>query len=130
MAYQFSRSGSDWQEIRIRDVATGQELPDRIEWVKFSGISWAKDGSGFYYSRYDAPKPGAALTAVNEFQKVYFHTGGMAHATDQLVYERKDQPKWGLAASVFDDGGYLWLSLSQGTDTRKCFFYRDLHKAG
>ena len=130
VAYQFSKSGSDWQEIRIRDVATGQELPDRLEWVKFSGISWAKDGSGFYYSRYDVPKPGAALTAVNEFQKIYFHTVGMAQSTDRLVYERKDQAKWGLGASVSDDGHYLLFSVSQGTDTRNRFFYQDLQKAG
>ena len=130
VAYQFSKSGSDWQEIRIRDVATGQELPDRLEWVKFSGISWAKDGSGFYYSRYDVPKPGSALTAVNEFQKIYFHTVGMAQSTDRLVYERKDQAKWGLGASVSDDGHYLLFSVSQGTDTRNRFFYQDLQKAG
>ena len=130
VAYQFSKSGSDWQEIRIRDVASGQELPDRLEWVKFSGISWAKDGSGFYYSRYDVPKPGAALTAVNEFQKIYFHTVGMAQSTDRLVYERKDQAKWGLGASVSDDGHFLLFSVSQGTDTRNRFFYQDLQKAG
>ena len=130
VAYQFSKSGSDWQEIRIREVATGQELPDRLEWVKFSGISWAKDGSGFYYSRYDVPKPGSALTAVNEFQKIYFHTVGMAQSTDRLVYERKDQAKWGLGASVSDDGHYLLFSVSQGTDTRNRFFYQDLQKAG
>ncbi|NBP25483.1 MAG: S9 family peptidase, partial [Proteobacteria bacterium] len=69
VAYQFSKSGSDWQEIRIRDVATGKELDDRIEWVKFSGASWTKDGKGFFYSRYDAPKQGDALKGVNKFQK-------------------------------------------------------------
>ena len=125
-AYQISKSGSDWQEIRVRDVATGRELPDRVEWVKFSGIAWAKDGSGFYYSRYDSPKAGAALTQVNEFQKVYFHKLGKPQSEDALVYERKDQPKWGLGASVTDDGRYLVLNISQGTDTRNRVFYRDL----
>jgi len=126
VAYQISRSGSDWQEIRVRDVATGKELPDRIEWVKFSGTAWAKDGSGFYYSRYDAPKAGAALTQVNEYQKVYFHRLGTPQSDDTLAYERKDQPKWGFGAGVSEDGRYLVLGISQGTDTRNRVFYRDL----
>ena len=72
-AYQVSASGSDWKEIRVIDVATARELPDRVQWVKFSGIAWARDGSGFYYSRYDAPKESEKLTRMNEFQKLYFH---------------------------------------------------------
>ncbi len=126
VAYQVSKSGSDWQEIRVRDVASGKELPDRIEWVKFSGIAWLKDGSGFFYSRYDAPKAGAALTQVNEYQKVYLHRLGQAQSEDMLVYERKDQPKWGLGAGVTEDGRYLILNVSQGTDTRNRVFFKDL----
>ena len=78
MAYAISAAGSDWQEWRVRDVATGKDLPDLIKWSKFSGASWLKDGSGFYYSRYDAPKDGNLLQAVNKNQKVYFHTVGHA----------------------------------------------------
>lgn len=126
VAYQVSKSGSDWQEIRVHDVGTGKQLSDRIQWVKFSGIAWAKDGSGFYYSRFDAPKSGAALTQVNEFQKVYFHRLGSEQSDDSLVYERRDQPKWGMGATLSDDGAYLILTLSQGTDTRNRVFYRDL----
>lgn len=126
VAYQVSKSGSDWQEIRVHDVGTGKQLSDRIQWVKFSGIAWAKDGSGFYYSRFDAPKSGAALTQVNEFQKVYFHRLGSEQSDDPLVYERRDQPKWGMGATLSDDGAYLILTLSQGTDTRNRVFYRDL----
>lgn len=126
VAYQVSKSGSDWQEIRVHDVGTGKQLSDRIQWVKFSGIAWAKDGSGFYYSRFDAPKSGAALTQVNEFQKVYFHRLGSEQSDDSLVYERRDQPKWGMGATLSDDGAYLILTLSQETDTRNRVFYRNL----
>jgi prolyl oligopeptidase len=129
VAYQMSRSGSDWQEIRVRDVESGKETTDRVEWVKFSGLSWAKDGSGFYYSRFDAPKEGGSLTAVNEFQKVFFHKLGDAQSSDRLVYQRTDQPKWGFNAGVTDDGRYLIFSVSQGTDTRNRVFYQDLKAA-
>ncbi len=76
MAYSLAESGSDWIEWRVRDVATGKDLPDVIKWSKFSGAAWLKDGSGFFYSRYDAPKDGDALQAVNKNQKVYFHKLG------------------------------------------------------
>ena len=129
-AYQISRSGSDWQEVRVRDVATGRDLEDRVEWVKFSGLSWAKDGSGFYYSRYDAPAENEKLTKVNEFQKLYFHRIGSPQSEDRLVYERKDHPKWGVTGAVTDDGRYLVITLTEGTDTKNRVVYQDLQAPG
>ncbi len=90
MAYQVSASGSDWNGIRIRDLQTGKDLDDQLEWVKFSGASWK--GNGFYYSRYDAPEEGAAYSGKNEFHKVYFHTLGTDQALDELIYWNPDEP--------------------------------------
>lgn len=125
-AYQISASGSDWREIRVRDVVTAQDLPDRVQWVKFSGIAWKKDGSGFFYSRYEAPKESEKLTRVNEFQKLYFHRVGTEQSQDVLIYERKDHPKWGIGGSVTEDGRYLVITLSEGTDPKNRVFYQDL----
>lgn len=126
LAYATSTGGSDWVEIRVRDIATGKDLEDRLKWVKFSGTSWAKDGSGFYYSRYDAPSDGAALTQKNEFQKLYFHRLGSPQSEDQLIYERKDQAQWGIGGSVTEDGAYLVIGVSQGTDSKNRVFYKSL----
>ncbi len=126
LAYATSGGGSDWLEIRVRDIASGKDLDDQLKWVKFSGISWAKDGSGFYYSRYDAPKEGAALTQKNEFQKLYFHRIGKPQDEDVLVYERKDQPQWGIGGGVTEDGAYLILHISQGTERKNRVFYKSL----
>ncbi len=126
LAYKLSSGGSDWQEIRVRDVATGKDLDDHLRWVKFSGISWARDGSGFYYSRFDAPPEGQTLTRKNEFQKFCFHKIGTKQEDDVIIYERKDQPNWNIGGGVTEDGTYLILNLQEGTERKNRVFYRDL----
>ncbi len=128
MAYSLSESGSDWIRWRVREIATGKDLLDEIRWSKFSGAAWLKDGSGFFYSRYDAPKAGEALTGVNKNQKIYFHRLGTSQDADTLVYARPDQPDWGLGADVTDDGKYLLISQSEGTDPKNRIFVKDLTK--
>jgi prolyl oligopeptidase len=128
LAYGTSASGSDWEEFRVRDVATGADLPDHLRWIKFSGASWTKEGAGFFYSRY--PEPGdKALTDVNRFQRLYYHRLGTDQAQDVLVYERPDQPDWGMNATVTDDGRYAVLHIWLGTDRRNRVYYLDLKDA-
>ena len=126
LAWAISRGGSDWNEIRVRDVASGKDLDDHLKWVKFSGISWLPDGSGFYYSRYDAPDDQAALTGKNENHQLWFHKIGTAQAEDRLVYRRKDQPQWGFYGRVSDDGNYLVIHVTDGTSTDNRSFYQKL----
>ncbi len=130
LAYSISSAGSDWQTWKVRDVATAKDLADEIRWSKFSGAAWLKDGSGFFYSCYDAPKAGGALTGVNKFQKVYFHKLGTAQVKDALVYERQDQPDWGFGAEVTEDGRWLVLSQNEGTDRKNRLFLKDLTNPG
>jgi len=129
LAYGISRAGSDWQEWRVRDVRTGADRDDLIEWVKFSDASWLKDGSGFYYSRYDAPKAGEERKGVNEFQKLYFHKLGTKQGEDVLVYERRDHKDWSFDGGVTDDGRYLIIGVSRGTDPKNAVFYQELAAA-
>ncbi|MGB8509262.1 MAG: prolyl oligopeptidase family serine peptidase [Pyrinomonadaceae bacterium] len=126
MAYGLAASGSDWEEWRVRDVETGKDLPDTIKWVKFSGASWATDGRGFYYSRYDEPKEGSKLAAVNEYQKLYFHKLGTAQTEDALVYERPDHKDWGFGGYVTEDGRYLIINVWQGSDVKNRVYFKDL----
>jgi prolyl oligopeptidase len=127
LAYGIARAGSDWQEWRVRDVASGEDYPDVVHWVKFSSASWTKDGAGFFYSRFDEPATNDRLTGANYFHKLYYHRLGTAQSEDQLVYHRPDQKEWGFYGRVTDDGQYLIISVSQGTDTRNRVFYRDLN---
>jgi prolyl oligopeptidase len=128
LAYGVATAGSDWQEWKVRDVGTGEDLKDEIKWVKFSGASWTKDGKGFFYSRYDEPKPGEQLKGVNYFHKLYFHRLGSPQSGDTLVYERPDQKEWGFGGGVTDDGHYLIITVFQGSDRRNRVFYKDLQK--
>lgn len=90
MAYQLAESGSDWNSIHIRDLDSGDNLEEVIEWVKFSGVSWK--GNGFFYSRYDAPEEGKAYSGKNEFHKVYYHELGTSQAEDELIYWNENEP--------------------------------------
>ena len=125
LAYSLSASGSDWQEWRVRDVETAKDLSDHLKWVKFSIVSWTRDGKGFFYSRYDEPK-GDTLKATNYFQKVYFHKLGTPQSEDVLVYERPDQKDWLFISSVTEDGNYLIMTVYQGTDVKSRVYYKDL----
>jgi len=125
LAYSLSASGSDWQEWKVRDVETGKDLSDDLKWVKFSGASWTHDNSGFFYSRYNKPESDS-LKATNYFQKVYFHKLGTPQDRDELVYERPDQKDWLFGGQVTEDGDYLIIPVSQGTDSKTRVYYKDL----
>jgi prolyl oligopeptidase len=129
LAYALSDGGSDWRTIKVRNVDTGSDLADEIRWAKFTAIAWRRDGSGFFYSRYDAPQGENELKAVNKFQKLYFHRIGTPQDEDVLVYERPDQPDWGFQPEVSDDGNTLVIAVTQGTDERNLLFMRDLRRA-
>jgi prolyl oligopeptidase len=126
LAYGLSCSGSDWQEWKVRDIETGEDLPDHLRWIKFSGVSWTLDGQGFFYSRYDEPAPGSEYESANYFQKLYYHRLGTSQSEDVLVYHRPDQKEWGFAGGVTEDGNYLIISVWRGTDPKNLIFYKDL----
>ncbi len=130
MAYGLATAGSDWQEWKVRDVRTGQDLSDHIKWVKFSRASWTKDGRGFFYSRYDEPTEAARLTRANYFHKLYHHRLGTPQSDDRLVYERPDHKDWNFYGTVTDDGRYLVIAASQGSARKNRVLYQDLRSPG
>lgn len=128
VAYAISASGSDWLEWHVRDVATGDDLPDRVNWSKFSGAAWHADGSGFFYSRYDEPAD-ERFKAANYYHKLYFHRLGTPQADDVLIYERPDHKDWNMAPVVSEDGRWLVIYITAGTEPRNRVFVRDLEAA-
>jgi len=130
LAYGTAASGSDWNEWKVRDIATGRDLADHLKWVKFSQTAWTRDGKGFFYSRYDAPQEATKLADVNYFQKLYYHKIGTQQAADTLVYDRPDEKEWGFRAQTTDDGRYLLITATKGTAHKYRVFYKDLTKPG
>lgn len=126
LAYGISKSGSDWQEWKVRDIETSQDLSDHLQWIKFSGASWTADSNGFFYSRYDEPNKKTKLEDVNYYQKLYYHRLGTSQSEDVLIYHRPDQKEWGFSGGVSEDGKYLIISVWLGTDSKNLVFYKDL----
>ena len=126
MAYGLATAGSDWQQWKVRDVRSGKDRTDLVDWVKFSNGSWKKDGSGFFYSRYDKPDEKNKLRSQVYNHKLFFHQLGTPQSRDKLIYERPDQKEWLFSAEVTNDGRYLMISVQRGTDPKNRIFYKHL----
>ena len=127
--YAVAQAGSDWAEWRVRDVATGKDLSDLIQWTKGSIISWAEDDRGFYYSRYAEPPAAKMLTVAALDEKVYFHKLGDPQTADKLIYERPDHPNWGIDPLVMEGSRYLLLYIYTGVPGKNLLAYQDLRAA-
>jgi prolyl oligopeptidase len=125
-AYGMSSGGSDWEEVRVMEVATRKLLPDDLKWIKASQAAWA--GDGFYYSRYPEPQAGHALSSKNEFHQVYYHRVGTAQSADQLVYEDKSNPERFHFAATTEDGRYAFLFITDEGKGKKgnSIYFNDL----
>jgi prolyl oligopeptidase len=124
LAYSKAEAGSDWQQIYVLDVETGEPRSDQLKWARFSDISWKKDRSGFFYTRYPEPTEGQTFQAAAKNQMVYFHRLGDDQTKDRLVYARPDQPDWSFGVGPTDDDQYLVLSIAHGTDPQNEVYVR------
>ena len=118
LLYAIQDGGSDWRTLKVIDIDSGEELSDTVQWVKFSALSWAKDGSGFYYSRFPVTGEGETFQALNTDQTVYFHRLGTDQSADEKVFATPESPELNHVGGVSDDGRYFVVSSSSGTDDR------------
>lgn len=126
-AIGINRAGSDWQEMEVLEVATKKKLTDHLQWLKFTGAAWHKNG--FYYSRYDEPGKGQELSAANRFHKVYYHKLGTPQSADELVFEDKAHPLRYFFAQTTEDERFLIINSSEGTDGTE-IWVKDLTTGG
>jgi prolyl oligopeptidase len=127
LAYGVAASGSDWNEIRVRDIEANKDLPDVVKWIKFSGPSWTKDSKGFFYAKFPEPTSSGNQTfAKLANQKLYYHLLGDPVEHDRLIYERPDDPDLAFDGEVSHDGRYLLVLVNRGTEERDLLYYKDL----
>jgi prolyl oligopeptidase len=126
LAYGVAQAGSDWSEWRVRDVATGKDSSDLIQWTKTNGVAWTADNRGFYYQRFPEPPPDKVLTVAALNEKVYFHKLGDPQSADKLIYERPDHPNWGIDPIMMEGGRYLVLYIYAGVPGKNMLAYQDL----
>lgn len=112
VGYGIAATGSDWQTVHVRDIETGQEIDNNVEWVKFSFINWTHDNQGFFYSRYPAPEPDKQYSASNLYHTIYYHRLGTSQDQDILIHQDKENPKLNFYSEISDDGRYLFVSIS------------------
>ena len=118
LAYAVQDGGTDWRTLHVIDVATGQVLPDAVRWAKFSGIAWDRDGKGFFYSRFPEPAAAAEYQTLNLNHQVFYHALGTPQSADRLVFATPDRPRLNNEAQTTDDGRWLLVRSSEGTDPR------------
>ncbi len=130
LAYATQTSGSDWQTWHVRDVASGNDLPDVLQWSKFSAASWLPDDTGFFYERYPAPAAGQTYKAALSAQSVWLHRLGTPQSSDTQFYYRPDHKNWFYGAQVSEDKRYVVLSVSDNSSINSRIGYVDLREAG
>jgi prolyl oligopeptidase len=130
LGYGVSMGGSDWQQLRVRDVRSGRDLADTVQGVRRSNMAWTKDGRGFFYVRsdFDAGARKANPLGVDRAPRVFYHRVGERQAQDQLIYERPDHPDWLFDVVVSDDGQYAVISARRGVEEQNRLFFIDLDR--
>jgi prolyl oligopeptidase len=126
LAYGLSEGGADWRTIHVRDLDSGKDLADEVQWMRFSDISWTKDAKGFFYSRYPEPPKGKVLEAALSGQALYYHRAGTPQSQDRLIYARPDMPTWFISGTVTEDGRYLLIFMAKGSDNNNRLYYTEL----
>lgn len=127
VAYLVTQDGSAWGTLRIREVDSGRDLPDRLIGVRAgSGLGWSPDGAGFFYERFDLPKAGDELSARIEGERIAFHLLGERQEQDAVVLQGPNVPGWSLTHLVTADGRYLVITSTDGATQHTRVHYRDL----
>ena len=126
LAYGISEGGADWRTLLVRELESGTQLSDTVRWLKGGGMSWTKDGRGFYYSRFPEPEAGKQLQNAIRDEKLYYHLIGTPQSQDRLIYERPDHPDWFVGGGVSEDGRYLFVFVNRGTENQNRVYVAEL----
>ena len=125
-AYQISEGGSDWRKVIVVDAKENKVVGDTLLDLKFTGLAW-KGNEGFYYSSYDKPKEGSALSGLTQYHKLYFHKLGTPQKEDQLVFGGDKTKRRYIGAGLTEDERFLVISAANTTSGNELYI-QDLTK--
>lgn len=126
VAYGLSQGGADWRTVRVRDVTTMRDVADTVRWMRFSSISWTRDGRGFFYARFPEPPAGRELSAPLRDQAVYYHVVGTPQASDIRIFALPELPRYFVGCRATEDGRYLTCTATPGATNRNRLYVADL----
>jgi prolyl oligopeptidase len=126
LAYALAQGGADWRTVHVRDLVSHADLTDTLRWVRFSDLSWTRDGRGFFYSRYPEPPAGRALSAALSGHTVYYHRVGTPQADDRAILGGGELARYFVGCNVADDGRYVFCTASAGADNRNRLYFADM----
>jgi len=125
LAYALSDGGADWRTWYVREVNTGEDLPDKLEWTKFTGVAWTPDNRGVFYGRYEQPLYGEEDSAIFN-QRIFYHELGNDYYDDELIFESPQNPDWLISPIVTEDSSTLILHINQSTEEKNRIYLKDL----
>lgn len=120
VAYQISEGGSDWRKVIVLNTEDKSMVGDTLIDVKFSGLAW-QGNEGFYYSSYDKPAEGSALSAMTDQHKLYFHKLNTDQASDELVFGGTQTPRRYIGAGLTEDQRFLVITAANTTSGNELY---------
>jgi len=114
LAYGVSSAGSDWTDWHLRDLASGQDLPDVLRHTKYYRPVFTPDGRGLYYSAFPPPKSGEELSAADLHNAIYYHALGSDGASDRRILGDGVHPDWQYEPFLSEDGRWLIVRAGEG----------------
>lgn len=120
VAYQISEGGSDWRKVIILNAEDKSVVGDTLVDVKFTGLAW-KGNEGIYYSSYDKPKEGSALSAMTDQHKLYFHKLNTPQNTDELVFGGPTMPRRYVGGYLTEDERFLVVTAANTTSGNELY---------
>jgi prolyl oligopeptidase len=113
LAYGISTAGDEKSTLKVRDTATGRDLPDVIPHTRYCSLGWVPDGSGFYYTRY--PAPGSVPAGQENYNRhVFYHRLGDDPAKDAYVFGKERKPEEIIEIDLSADGRWLAATIFDG----------------
>lgn len=104
LAYSVDFLGNERYELRFRDTATGEDLPETVKDTYYS-LAWSSDSSTVFYTRVDN---------ANRPYQIWRHTLGQN--SDQLVYEETDE-SFHLSVSTSRSGKFVFIQAQSAITT-------------